>query len=133
MLIFALLLNSAFLVSAQEAFTNVSLNVIHDRGVINFTMPREVNVRHYRVEASNDNVSFEVIGTFASKGNSMLARNYKYELLDRSYKYYRIGMVGMNASLQYSAVLTAGTETPHTVPGKISEPMHSEAIVLSTK
>ena len=133
MLFFAIITGCAIQVSGQAAFTNVSLNMIHDREVVSFTIPHEVNIRQYRVEASNDSLNFDIIGTFPSKGNSVLARNYSYELLDHSYKYYRLGIVGMNASLQYSAVLTPGKEMQHHIPGKKSEPMHTESSIVRIK
>ena len=131
-LILALALNTAFLASGQETLT-ASLNMIQNREIINFTVPHEVNVRHYRVEASNDNANFEVIGTFASQGNSVMPRNYSYELLDPSYKYYRVGVVGMNATLQYSAVLTPHKEMPNSKPAINPEPLTTESSIVRLK
>ncbi len=74
--------------------------------MISFTTPKEVNVRHYRIEASNDNVHFEVIATIPSKGNNMLPSKYNYDVAAYPYIYYRIGQVDMNGQMPYSSVAT---------------------------
>ena len=90
---------------SQQAFSSISINKTENRNVINFTLPREVNINHYRVEAGNDSLNFEVIATIPSKGNDVLARNYSYDLAGYTYRYYRIGIVRMNGSLSYSQIV----------------------------
>ena len=90
-----------------QTFSNVTLGSIQDRPVVSFTLSHETNVRYYRIEASNDSISYDFIGTVRSTGNSVLAKSYQYELPGPVYRYYRVVIVCMNANLQYSAVLTA--------------------------
>ena len=90
----------------QQAFSNISIDNTHDRKMISFTLPKEVNIRLYRVEASNDSISFEVIATIPSKGNSVFPRSYGYDLSAWSYKYYRVGIVEMNGAMPYSMVVS---------------------------
>jgi len=94
-------------VYGQHVFNNVALENTHNRNMISFSLPSEANVTYYRVEASNDSKSFEIVGTVRSSGNSVLSKEYRYELYGVNYKYYRIGRVGMNGSLQYSDVVAA--------------------------
>ena len=98
-----------------QPFSSVALDNVRNSKVINFTLPRERNVRYYRVEASNDNYDYQIIGTVRSTGNSVLTKSYRYKLYEPGYKYYRVAMVGMDASLQYSAVIS--TINP-TTPGE---------------
>lgn len=89
----------------QQLFTSVSIENIRGRKTVLFTLPREINVRHYRVEAGNDSVRFDVIATIRPYGNGQLARSYQYDLTAFSYKYYRVGIVAMGPSLPYSPVV----------------------------
>src|ERR1700743_3478481 len=91
---------------AQGAFSNVSLASRHNINMLCFTLSSEANVLHYRIEASNDNDEFEVIGTLKASGNSVLSKTYSYALSGKEYKYYRIAKVNMNGSLQYSYVIS---------------------------
>jgi hypothetical protein len=118
---FLLLVISIADASAQQAFSNVALDNMHNRRVLNFAIPRESNVRHYRIEASNDSLSFSVIATLPSKGNSALSQSYQYDITTYSYKYYRVGMVGMNGSMPYSKVVG----TKHEVQDTNLEKEHS--------
>lgn len=93
-------------VTAQRVFTKVNLRSIGSQGILTFSLPSEVNVIHYRVEASNDNNDFEVLGTVISKGNSIFEKSYNYGVYNMGYKYYRVGKVSMNGSLQYSQVIS---------------------------
>jgi hypothetical protein len=109
-----------FPAQGQQPFSSVTLGSVQNHEVVSFSIPRETNVKYYRVEASNDSVNYEIIGTVRSTGNSVLAKTYHYELYQTAYKYYRIGMVGMNAGLQYSSIITTQKQgiqvTPPTDP-----------------
>ena|GEM_PF-6643297 len=83
-------------VMAQHCFTSAAISAQGPK-TISFTVSREVNVFSYRIEAGNDSVSFDVIGTIRPKGNSMLALSYSYPLYETGFKYYRICKVGMDA------------------------------------
>jgi len=91
--------------SQDIAFSNVSLQNRNSREIINFTNPHEVNTRQYRIEASNDNVHYEVIATVPSKGNNVFASNYSYDVTPFDYTYFRVGRVDMNGQMPYSAVV----------------------------
>lgn len=91
--------------NAQQVFDSIFLKNIDDRKIIDFSVKREVNVFQYRIEATNDSNSFSPISILQSKGNTMLPRNYQFEIYTPLYKYYRVCMIGMNASMQYSATI----------------------------
>ncbi len=104
--------------SAQEvAAAGISLTTANGRTAIHFTVPREVNVRHYRIEASDDSVHFGVVATLKSKGNSVMPNKYSCDLTAWNYKYFRIAIVEMNGSMPYSAVVQR-TEIHEAVPEK---------------
>ena len=101
-------------VYAQQSFCNVSMDKVHDRKLINFIVPKEVNVRQYRVEAGNDSTDFTVIGTVPATGNCVFVKSYHYEVFEPAYKYYRIGLEPMGAGISYSGVITSRQpETEH--------------------
>lgn len=103
---FLLAICSAFKGYTQKpAFSRVSLQTLHNRQMLLFSIPQEANVRHYRIEASNDSLNFEVIATVRSKGNSMLATDYSYDLSQYAYAYYRIGKVEMGDKMPYSSIM----------------------------
>jgi hypothetical protein len=116
-IIFVLTICNAGAAFSQQAFSKVALKNLHNRESICFSVPKEVNVRHYRVEASNDNVNFDIIATIPAKTNSVLAVNYNYDLSAHAYAYYRIAMVGMNGDMPYSAVVARPLADPN--PGNI--------------
>ncbi len=95
----------ALQVSAQQAFQQVALT--EKNNGISFTVTREANVSQYRIEASDDNDNYEVLGTVAAKGNSVFERTYSYKLYGAGHKFYRVGRVEMNGSLRYSQVIMA--------------------------
>ena len=100
-----------------QPFSRVTLDNIQNSETINFTIPREANNLYYRIEASNDSATYEIIGTIRSAGNSVLPKSYHYTLNDKSYKFYRVGIVGMNARLQYSPVIVVLNEALPDAPG----------------
>lgn len=111
--------------TGTQAISKVSIEMVQNREVISFTVSREVNVRHYRVEASNDNTNFNVIGTVKAAGNSVLARNYHFGLAGFTYKYYRVGVVGMNG-MQYSEVISTPEKIEQPNPEN-EKPLHAES------
>jgi hypothetical protein len=130
----SILLASAMLLAAhahaQQAFTRVTMQTSNNRTTISFTLPSEANVYQYRIEGSNDSASYEVLGTVKPSGNSVMAITYSYDLYDLDWKYYRIGKVGMNASQQYSAVITAkpGVAPPAIPVHKLPAPQGNSPI-----
>lgn len=110
----ALAMSVSFTSDGQKNFTSVSTATVQGREFILFMLPCEINVRHYRIEASNDNLKFDIIGTIPSKGGSMLAVSYKYDLAGYSYKYYRVGIVKMDATLPYSCSVASVRNAPGT-------------------
>lgn len=118
---------STFFAQGQEAgFCNVALSNVNDRESLSFTVTRETNVRHYRIEASNNNTDFEVIATVPSKGNSMTARTYSYGLAGYNYQYYRVAIVEMGSGMPYSAVVSKDHSQPNEVtPPRCTTPGNS--------
>jgi hypothetical protein len=100
----------------QQFFSNVALADAHEHKMICFTLPKEVNVMYYRVEAGNDTNDLDIIGRVTSSGNSMLPKSYHYDLFAPEYKYYRIGIAGMDGSLHYSKLISANEGVPDIEP-----------------
>jgi len=99
-------------VNAQQSFCSISLEKVRNHSMVNFSVPKEVNVSYYRIEAGRDSTAFEVIGTVRPAGNSVFAHNYHYEVYGPLYKYYRIAVVGMGFQIQYSNVITTRMQEP---------------------
>ena len=89
----------------QASFTHISMTTVNARTMIAFTTPREANVKHYRIEASNDSIHFTAIANLPSAGNSVFPRNYNYDITAWSYKYYRVGIVEMSGGMPYSSIV----------------------------
>jgi hypothetical protein len=104
-IILAILVMVASIASAQQVFTNVTLQEVRNQTSITFMLPSEVNTTNFRVEASNDGTEYKIIGLVQSKGNTVLPRTYTYRILETGYKYYRVGKVTMGGSLSYSQPL----------------------------
>lgn len=104
-IVFVIAIFLAVQVNGQSIFSNVALVKGHDRNIISFTLAKEINVAHYRVEAGNGSDEFDIIGTVPSTGNSVLVKAYSYDLAGLEYKYYRVGKVGMNGRLEYSSAI----------------------------
>ncbi len=130
-MIFVLAISTFAQVSGQTAFSNVSLEMVQKSEVIRFTVSREVNVRHYRIEASNDNVNFDIIGTVKAVGSSIPARNYHFDLAGFNYKYYRVGVVGMDA-LEYSSIISISAKTQQPQPENV-QPLNTDQNAVTSK
>lgn len=104
--LFLLATTTAFTAIAQDAFSNVSLKKANNRTVLHFTANKNINVSHYRVEASKDNREFTVIARIPSKVNSIHPTEYQYDLAGQGYIYYRVAKVAMDGSMPYSVVVT---------------------------
>ncbi len=131
--IFLLAICSSFVsFGQQQAFKSVSLQQVNDREMIVFSTPNEVNVRHYRIEASNDMSDFQVIATIPSKANSMLPVQHSYDIAAQDYTYYRVAKVSMDNTMPYSEVLTRKQPATDKTNENILPPtMTSEAISAS--
>lgn len=112
-----------------QSFSGVSLQTARNSQVVAFTINHEVNVRHYRVEASNDGVNYKVIGTIPSKGNSVMPINYKFDVSAYAYTHYKVGMVEMNGQMPYSTVVTNNGDKMETPTEGISK--ESEAVLVN--
>ncbi len=115
-ILFLFVMLSASQVYSQQFFSSAALVHAHKSQQLNFVVPKEVNVMYYRVEACNDTNDFEVIGRVISLGNTMLPRVYHYELYTTAYKYFRIGMAGMDGNLHYSQLINNVEPAQHTEP-----------------
>ncbi len=99
----------------QQAFKNATIQQTENHYVVSFSVPNEVNIYQYRIEAGNDSTRMEVTGVIKPKGNSVMERSYQYETFDTAYKYYRVAAVGMGSQLMYSAILSR--QNSDTKPG----------------
>ncbi len=113
-----------------EAFNNVALQPAHGRQVLSFTVPHEQNVRHYRIEASNDGSNYEVVATVPSKGNAVSSTDYSYDVTPFTNAYYRVGKVEMNGRMPYSATVNKTTEQHKEQKSQPSQPVISENIIV---
>ena len=111
-----LMLSGAGNAHAQQVFSNAIIGQYQNHDAILFTVPSEVNVYQYRVEAGNDSTDLEVIGAVHPAGNSVFARSYHFDIYEPGYLYYRIGMVGMGSGIRYSKMITANKQEMRSEP-----------------
>jgi|GEM_PF-3071047 len=69
----------------------------------------EVNNYGFDVEASNDNVNWNVIGFVEGNGNSNSPKSYSFVATDNS-KYYRLKQVDTDGGFEYSGVVEVAAE-----------------------
>jgi hypothetical protein len=116
-IIFALVVLAFAQANGQQAFSNIELGKYRGQAAINFTLPSEANVFNFRIEGGNDGRSFEIVGVLPSSGNAVLAKSYHYPLYQPAFKYYRVVMVGQDARMRYSPMVTTEEvlkqEAPH--------------------
>lgn len=102
-----LLISGTIYADGQQTFNAVALKEQNNRNTLHFSVPEEVNAYQYRILAGDDSSKLELIGTLKPAGNSVLTRNYKYELYQPLYKYYRVALVQMNATFVNSPIINA--------------------------
>lgn len=96
--------------SYGQAFSSVSIAHKNSEQLI-FSTPKEINVRHYRIEAANNENDFEVIGRVDATGNNaMRGVQYAYNLAGQHYTHYRVVQVNMNGSMPASAIVSREVE-----------------------
>ncbi len=102
---------------AQTAtFTDVKFQHAHNREVLGFTIAREQNVRHYRIESGTDSAHMSVVAVIPSRGNSVLSTVYHFDATLYKGNCYRIGKVDMNGQLTYSPVVHKQEDPIHIIP-----------------
>lgn len=112
-ILFIIAISTAVTVFGQDVFTHVSIDNQHSQASLNFTTQNEVNVRYYRIEASNDNQSFDIIGRVPANTNSMKAVNHSYNLAGHDYTYYRVAKISMDGSMPRSIAVSIQPATPN--------------------
>ncbi|MCB9044663.1 MAG: hypothetical protein H6550_00855 [Chitinophagales bacterium] len=114
--------------SQHCAFTDVVIQKKNNREILSFTAQKNVNVQHYRVEATNDNEHFHVITTIAPKANTIRPIKYDMDLAGQNYSYYRVAKVEMNGNMPYSDVVNIQA----ILPGTDKEYRKSPVIINNT-
>ena len=109
-----------------------NLGKVHGTNAISFTVSHEANVRYYDVEAANDTIHFETIGKIKSRGNTVMPRNYCFNLNEATYIYYRVKAVIMNWQYEYSVVINT-REQPANTPLPQHETATTTRIAKNTK
>ena len=70
---------------------------------------KELNADKYEVEKSINGLSFETISSIKAKGNASIENNYSFvdedAFKNNNIVYYRLKMIDMSSSLQYSSVV----------------------------
>ena len=100
--------------SNAQTFTKAITYKAQQRDMIAFTVSREANVRYYNIEAANDTINFELIAKVKSRGNTVIPREYNYEITGSNYKYYRISGVYMNWQSEHSPIIISGENYKNT-------------------
>jgi|GEM_PF-2584472 len=105
-ILLSIAIGSVISANAQSpAFTDAALQQVRSRQILSFAVPREVNVRYYRVEAGADSLHMGIIATIPAKGNSVMPVSYHYDATADKYAYFRVSRIGMNSDVQSSAVI----------------------------
>jgi hypothetical protein len=101
----------------SKVFTKASSQKVHGREILRFTIGGDQNVRHYRIEASNDSASFETITIIASKVASIFPEDYDVDITAYDYKYFRVGKVEMGGKMRYSPIVSTEKPRRQPIPG----------------
>ena len=91
----------------QQAFSSVTLANNTNGSELRFSVPREANVYQYRVLAGYDSTDMTLVGTVKPTSNCVSAQNYHYAVSEPIHKYYRVVLVGMDAKMRYSPVVSS--------------------------
>jgi hypothetical protein len=110
-----------------QQIKSVMVEKKRDHNVLRFIVPSESNVVDYRIEASSDNVHFEIVGKVKSTGNSVLTKAYQYDVLG-GLLYYRVASVGMNGSVRYSETVACPLDPNYPESRAIT---HEEPLVVT--
>jgi hypothetical protein len=76
---------------------------------VDWSTPEEEDLSHFEIERSLDNMNFEYLMTTTAAGNSLVQTNYfedDHAVLPNQDYYYRIKMVNVDGSYNYSNVVT---------------------------
>jgi hypothetical protein len=90
---------------AQNYFINVELKRSEAFASISFRVPKEMNIKYYVLETSNDSINFEVVSRLKASGNSVTGNQYCIPAPPCEAKYYRIRQLDMNNTSQLSGVI----------------------------
>ncbi len=86
---------------------------------ITFAVLKEANIFNYVIEAGNDSLHFEIIGTLKAKGYSLHPINYDFTSYNKSYSHYRVKQIDMSGSCVWQISKTQpGNLQPTPMPGK---------------
>ena len=119
----------AYTHTGAQTFTKAITYKLEQRNIIAFTVSKEANVRYYNIEAANDTGSFETIAKVRSLGNTVIPREYRYDITGHDQKYYRITEVLMNWQNEYSAIIPAAA-TPVNTPRTEHIPAASQIAIV---
>ena len=113
--------------ATAQTVTSVSLSAKNNEVRLQFEVSKEVNIKYYLLEGSNDKEEYDVVTRIPSKGNSMLRRKYSVAISETDHNYYRLRQVDMNNACFYTAI----NNTPaFPAPGK--EPIVPEEMMAKT-
>ncbi|MCJ8292266.1 MAG: T9SS type A sorting domain-containing protein [Crocinitomicaceae bacterium] len=86
-----------------------SFEVVCDESITIFSWSTasELNSDYFQLEKSMDGVLFSAIGEVDASGNSNNLINYKYELRESTGAYYRLNMVDVDGTSEYSDLVWA--------------------------
>jgi len=76
--------------------------------LLSWTTASEQDNKQFDIEVSKDGLNFEVIGTIASQGNSIVARHYQFLHVkpQPGVSYYRIKQTDMDGKYSYSKIIS---------------------------
>ncbi len=74
---------------------------------LNWVTAQERNLKHFEIEHSINGLYFDKIGTQLAVNNPALRHTYQFNhnAIARGFNYYRLKMVDLNGTIQYSAIL----------------------------
>ena len=84
------------------------------KNILNWKTATESNSSHFSVERSSDGVNFSSIGRVNASGNSSTEKMYSYvdaNPLPASTNYYRLKMIDLDASFEYSKIVSVKNKT----------------------
>ena len=84
------------------------------KNILNWKTATESNSSHFSIERSSDGVNFSSIGRVTASGNSSAEKMYRYvdaNPLPASTNYYRLKMIDLDASFEYSKIVSVKAKT----------------------
>lgn len=103
--------------SLPVELTSFTGNVQDDQVILDWSTASQLNFSHFEVEHSNNANDWSVVTTLQGEGttNELMEYSYTHVLPHNGRNYYRLRMVDLDETFEYSEIVTANVSANHTV------------------